>query len=169
MPEMGTTRDIDSVFDRRRLRPDASVMFATEFIIPPEGAQEAVLFFYAVRPFGFSGSPAVFGRLMRGVKWLHSQFAPDNISRSRGAARNFHSDVFADDGMVVDAIVGTREEPIALKWGRECSPNVGIRRNYREKSQVIWEMWGELVLLGYHIGPGCRSHTITRYQVSRRA
>ena len=64
---IGTKRDIDSAFTRVRLRRDSVRMFSTEFSLGPSDADNFI-FFYLVLPFGFTGSPGIFGRVMKDVE-----------------------------------------------------------------------------------------------------
>ena len=72
IPLIGTKRDIDAAFTRCRIHPDDAALFSTEFSVRAHGEDVCVIFFYMVLPFGFTGSPGIFGRMMQGVKWLRS-------------------------------------------------------------------------------------------------
>ena len=67
IPILGKKRDIDSAFTRRRMHPDSVVMFGAECQLSSD-PDDVVIFFYLVLPFGFTGSPGIFGRLMQGVQ-----------------------------------------------------------------------------------------------------
>ena len=56
IPICGTKRGIDSAFTRCRLRPEAALLFRTEFDLR-RPFNITVLSFYIVLPFGLSGSP----------------------------------------------------------------------------------------------------------------
>ena len=110
---VGTKRDIDSAFTRVRLHPDSARMFATEFSLDNH-ASGNFIFFYLVLPFGFTGSPGVFGRVMKAVEWFHHQHSPDNPLQNGSSP--FRSVVFVDDGMFLEPNIGTRPTQSVACW-----------------------------------------------------
>ena len=98
---VGAKRDIEAAFTRIRLHPGAAAMLDTEFILGDADA-ENFLFFYLVLPFGFAGSPGVFGRAVKAVGWFHHQRAP--IDALQNGNINFRIAVYVDDGVFVEPI-----------------------------------------------------------------
>ena len=78
LPIVGTKRGIGEAFTRCHLRPDSAVLFGAEFELVGAREDNAV-FFYLVLPFGFAGSPGVFGRLTKASRWYRRRFTPPHI------------------------------------------------------------------------------------------
>ena len=75
IPVLGTKRDIDAAFTLFRLHPDSVAMFGTEFD-DGDNRDAALVFFYLVQPFGFAGSPGMFGRVMDAFQVYRRSFIP---------------------------------------------------------------------------------------------
>ena len=146
MPIRGTKRDIDAAFTRCRLHPDSAVMFGTEFQLSGD-TMDVVIFFYLVLPFGFTGSPGIFGRLMQGVQTYHRSYTPSNSLW--GDSKPLHAEVFVDDGMFLEAQVGQRMEIATQVWGTGSDLILGDGSISKKKlgTEGTWEK--KLVLLGY--------------------
>ena len=149
IPIDGTKRDIDAAFARCRLRPDASLMFATEFAIKVGGIEKGVVFFYMVLPFGFSGSPGIFGRVTQGVRWLHARFHP--VNRIWDGLQSFISEIFVDDGMFLEARLGTRQQQSVEKWEWAATKLLGPTAISAKKLELEGNWDGDLLLLGFHV------------------
>ena len=113
MEVVGTKRDIDSAFTRIRLHPDSVRMFPTEFSLGPV-ISDNFIFFYLVLPFGFTGSPVIFGRVMKAVEWFHHQRGPNNPVQN-GSMR-FRSVIYVDDGMFLEPNIGLRPQQSVACW-----------------------------------------------------
>ena len=151
-PAVGTKRDIDSAFARCRIRPDAASMFSIEFLAKGGAGDVGVIFFYMVTPFGFAGSPGIFGRVMQGVKWLHSQFSPDDPLWD--GVHQFWCEIFADDGIFAEATIGTRDEQSVAKWEWAATQLLGPTA-ISGKKLIPEGQWGQgLVLLGFQVNLG---------------
>ena len=149
IPIEGGKRDVDSAFTRCRLHPDASSMFSTEFIVEIGNGETGIIFFYMVLPFGFSGSPGIFGRVMQGVKWLHSLFSP--TSQIWDGAQPFNCEIFAGDGMFIEARLGTRQKQCVEKWEWAATRFLGDTAIIKTKLELEGEWSKELLLLGFHV------------------
>ena len=149
IPLIGTKRDIDAAFTRCRIHPDDAALFSTEFSVRAHGEDVCVIFFYMVLPFGFTGSPGIFGRMMQVVKWPHSQFAPENSLW--GGTHNFRSEIFAGDGMFIEACIGNRAQQNVEKWEWRATQIMGLTAISTEKLELEGTWGNELVLLGYHV------------------
>ena len=152
LPLVGTKRDEDSAFTRCRLRPDASSMFSTEFTIKIGEVETGVIFFYMVLPFGFSGPPGIFGRVMQGVKWLHSRYHP--LNPIWDGPNSFISEIFVDDGMFLEARLCTRPKQCVEKWERAATQLLGETAISKKKLAIEGEWNSELLLLGFHVNLG---------------
>ena len=108
-----TKRDIDAAFTRCRLHPDAAVLFGTEFMLNTASG-ENLIFFYLVPPFGFTGSPGVFGRLMQAAQYFHRcHIHPDP---ERNGVDHLSAEVYADDGMFRELLLGDRPHISVEVW-----------------------------------------------------
>ena len=123
VPVHGAKRDIDAAFTRCRLHPDAARMFGTEFDIDGDRT-DALVFFYLVLPFGFAGSPVIFGRVMDAVQYYHQSFVL--ACPEWNDSPPFHADVFVDDGMFLEAAIGHRQDKSVLVWGRGADLFFGL-------------------------------------------
>ena len=110
---MPHARDIDAARTRCRIRPDSSAMFATEFMLEPSDSDH-IIFMYLVLPFEFTGSPWIFGRIMKAVGWFHHQRSPTNPLQNGNAP--FKNKIFADDGMFSEPKIGDRPTQSAECW-----------------------------------------------------
>lgn len=146
IPILGTKRDIDAAFTRRRLHPDSVVMFGTEIQLSSDPTDVVILSYIAL-PYGFTGSPGIFGRLMQGAKLYHRLFSPDNPLL--GATTPLSDEVFSVDGMSLGAQIGHRAELPTGVWetGADLFLGVGAISKRNLLSEGTWGH--ELVFLGY--------------------
>ena len=149
IPLIGTKRDIDAAFTRCRIHPDDAALFSTEFSVRAHGEDVCVIFFYMVLPFGFTGSPGIFGRMTQGVKWLRSQFTPENPLWN--GTHNIRSEIFVDDGMFIEACIGNRAQQSVEKWEWCATLIMGPTAISTKKLELEGTWENELVLLGYHV------------------
>ena len=154
---VGTKRDIDAAFTRVRVHPDAARMFATEFALGPR-EEDNIIFMYLVLPFGFTGSPGIFGRVMKGVGWWHQKHGPTNVTRD--GAWNFRSLIFVDDGMFLEPKVGTRPEQSVACFEHGARMLLGETAISKKKLELEGTWTQELLLLGYHVDLSSDSITL---------
>ena len=145
---VGAKRDIDAAFTRVRVHPDSARMFATEFCLGPR-KEDNLIFMYIVSPFGFTGSPGIFGRVTMGVGWLHQQTGPMNPIRD-GAWR-FRSLIFVDGGMFLEPNIGTRPAQSVACFEHGARLLLGDSAISEKKLKLEGEWTQELLLLGYHV------------------
>ena len=108
-------------------------MFGTEFNVN-KNCNSTMVFFYLVLPFGFSGSPGVFGRIMDAVQAYHQSFVP--ASPNWNGALAFSADVFVDDGMFLEASIGNRQNQTVQVWGRGAELFFGQQAVSEKKLRV---------------------------------
>ena len=89
------------------MHPDAAVLFGTEFPIDQWRDQSFVLF-YLVLPFGFTGPPDIFGRIMQGVQNSHRSYKSPCPEWNGGDTLS--AEVFVGDGMFLEARLGGRPQ-----------------------------------------------------------
>ena len=144
----GTKRDVDSAFTRIRVRQDGAVLFGTE-PTSPTITGDSIVFFYLVLPFGFCGSPGIFGMVMEAVQLYHRSFAPRN--HLWNGALYYDAEVFADGGMFLEALVGHRCDQTADVWerGGELFFDTGAISKKKIKVEGTWGT--KLALLGYEV------------------
>ena len=123
-------------------------MFGTEFALGPS-LEDNVMFFYLVLPFAFTGSPGIFGGIMQGAQWFHRLHAPSLPSWN--GADTFSAEVFADDGMFLEAWVGNRADTSVSVWGEGADLFFGNGPISKKKLRAEG-MWSQnLLLSGYQI------------------
>ena len=144
---VGTKRDIESASTRCRLRPGSSVMFGTEFSLCVSNGDN-ILFFYLDLPFGFTGSPGIFGRLTQAAQWFHRLRAPPVPSWNEEAPP--HADVFAGDGMFIELTIGDRPQIAVETWGRGARLFRGLTC-ISERKLKDGGPWEDEALLGSHV------------------
>ena len=127
----GTKRDIYSAFTRIRVRPDGEVLFGTEFAAHST-TEDSIVFFYLVLPFGFCGPPGIFGRVMGAVQFYHRSFTPQN-NRWNGDF-SFEAEVFVDDGMFIESVIGHRCDQTVEIWERGADLFFGKTRLVRRRN-----------------------------------
>ena len=149
IPIVGTKRDVDSAFTRCRIRPDAASLFSTEFSAKDDGVETRVIFFYTVLPFGFTGPPGISGRVMQGVKWMHSQFAP--LNPLWDGAHPFRCEIFVEDGMFIEASIGDRAEQNVKNWEWAARQLLGDTAVSKKKLDLEGHWGQELILFGFHV------------------
>ena len=159
IPIYGAKRDIDAAFTRCRLRPDGAVMFGTEFELGPKRCENVYLF-YLVLPFGFTGSPGIFGRVMEAVQWYHQLHIHENPTWNGNEP--LKADVFSGDAMFLDAEIGDRLDISVTVWGRVRSCSLDLVRSARRNlisrvgglaNSCCWDMrltWQLIVLRPPH-------------------
>ena len=123
-------------------------MFGTEFDVRGD-KNSTLVFFYLVLPFGFSGPPGIFGRIMDAVQEYHRSFAPSHPLWNDCAL--FLAHVFVDDGMFLEASVGHRQHQTVEVWGRAAVLFYG-EGAVSEKKLLAEGTWEErLILLGFEV------------------
>ena len=121
---VGTKRDIDSEFTRRRLHPDGAGLFGTEFNLSKDTGDTAAPLYLAF-PCGFTGSPGIFGRIAQAVRFYRRQFSPPTPIWS--GKHGLEAEVVVDDGMFVAVGVGNRPFISSPTWefGADLFPGFG--------------------------------------------
>ena len=148
IPILGTKRDIDAAFTRCRLRPDSVGMFWTEFDAD-NNRDAALVFFHLVLPFGFSGSPGFFGRVIDAVQVYHRSFIP--ACPSWNDSVHFAADVFVDGGMFLEASIGHRQRKSVGIWGSGAVLFYGTGAISERRLSVEGSWAKELILLGFNV------------------
>ena len=144
---IATKRDIASAFTRCRVRPDASVLFGTEFV--SRNSNRSTILFYLVFPLGFTGPPGIFGRIMQGVQYFHRSHFPPN-PQWNGAER-FSAEVFADDGMFIESFLGERPKICVELWEKGVRLFLGQTCISQKKLEMEGRWETEAVFLGFRI------------------
>ena len=81
-------------------------MFGTEYELDCS-IDDTILFFYLCLPFGFSGSPGIFGGIMEAVQFYRRSFIP--CFPVWGDSLPFTDEVFVGDWMLSEASIGRRK------------------------------------------------------------
>ena len=123
-------------------------MFSTEFAANEDGSDVGVIFF-TWAPFGFTGSPGIFGRAMQGVKWIRPQFCPDNPLWE--GILSFWCEIFVGDGMFLEARIGTRAAQSVAKWEWAATQLLGSTAVSAGKLAMGGIRGKELAMLGSHV------------------
>ena len=145
---IGTKRDIGAAFTRVRVRPDCATLFGTEFAHRGDPMNN-VVFFYLVLPFGFAGSPGIFGRVMEGVQVFHQTH---DISHPHlNGQESLSALVCIDDGMFMELRLGNRPQISVNTWELGARLFMGIAGISGKKLRIEGSRTTELVLLGFHI------------------
>ena len=145
---VGTKRDIDAAFTRVRLHPDAAVLFGAEFRLNADNG-ENLIFFYLVLPFGFTGSPGIFGRLMQAVQFFHRCHIPPNPEWN--GRERLSAELYVDDGMFLEVRMGDRPQISVGNWELGVRLFLGQTGISKKKLDIEGQWATELVLLGFHV------------------
>ena len=119
------------------MRPDAAVLFGTEFACA--NSDDSVILFYLVLPFGFTGPPGIFVRLMQGVQHFH-RLHRHPLPQWNGS-ECLSAEVFVDDGMFIEACLGGRPQICVEVWELGVGLFLGVA-GISEKKLKIEGSWG---------------------------
>ena len=145
---VGTKRDIDAAFTRCRLHPDSCTLFGTEFEVDKDRG-DSVVFFYLVLPFGFTGSPGIFGRLMQAVQSFHRLHRP--VNPQWNGVEGLSAEVYIDDGMFIELEMGQRPRISVEVWEKGVRLFLGPTGISQKKLEIEGQWTEELLLLGFHV------------------
>ena len=144
---LGTKRDIDAAFTRCRFHPDCAVLFGAEF--SHSDPTNSLVFFYLVLPFGFTGSPGIFCRIMCAVQHFHKLHTVSHKHLNGSLPLDAH--VFIDDGMFMEPDLANRPQISVETWELGARLFLGPT-GISEKKIKIEGQWSTMVIfLGFHI------------------
>ena len=110
---------------------------------------DTVVFCYLALPFGFIGSPGIYGRLMQAVRFYHRSFP--HPSPLWNGNNGFEADVFVDGGMFLEVEIWNRPSLSVTTW--EVGDDLFFVGNAISQANLASEgTWGvQLLQLGYRV------------------
>ena len=121
----------------------------TEFVLGPSDSENITLMYLAF-PFGFTGSPDIFGRVIKAGGRYRQKRRPTNTVQN--VAESFNIEIFGDDGMFPEPTLGNRDTQIVGCFEEGDRLMLVVAEIRKKKLAPEWQWSTNLLLIGYRVG-----------------
>ena len=148
-PILLTKRDIKSDFRLIRLHPLMANVMGAELSGHHFNLNDDIVLFYGALPFGWCSSPSRFVRFSDALTKMHQLSGPSDPAWNLPHA--FRSNMFIDDGLFVEAMIGARRRRSVELWETLAKGMMSEDAINKEKEQEEGEWKEEQIFLGFAI------------------